>query len=339
MVVRVQHVVAALLDAQMLERAVGDHLVGVHVGRGAGAALDHVDDELRRAARRAIRSSQARTIAPARLRSITPSSAFACAAAFLTQASARTRSRHGRDGWPVIGKFSTARARVHAPVGVGGDVLGAEEVAFAAGRRVGEIAVIVWRLRPCGRRPDGRALYGPTLAAIGQCRLFGAVMHLLHSRCGETPELGQRGRSRRNSHSACAPRLGVARRSRAARGRCAPPSSSSQAAAGGARAPAACALQLLLHRAGRQEGQAVAFERHRLQALGHVGLVDRIEVQRRVRLLERSARPAGPGRRPTRSSGTARSRRRAPAGWNIGWPSASALAYGASVSWPRLSIS
>ncbi len=30
----------------MLERAVGDHLVGVHVGRGAGAALDHVDDEL-----------------------------------------------------------------------------------------------------------------------------------------------------------------------------------------------------------------------------------------------------------------------------------------------------
>ena len=45
-VVRVAVLVLALRVAQQLERAVGDHLVGVHVGRGAGAALDHVDDEL-----------------------------------------------------------------------------------------------------------------------------------------------------------------------------------------------------------------------------------------------------------------------------------------------------
>ena len=45
-IVRVQHVVAALLVAEVLERPVGDDLVGVHVGRRAGAALDHVDDEL-----------------------------------------------------------------------------------------------------------------------------------------------------------------------------------------------------------------------------------------------------------------------------------------------------
>jgi hypothetical protein len=46
MVVGVDHVVAALVQAQVLQRTVGDHLVGVHVGGGAGAALDHVHHEL-----------------------------------------------------------------------------------------------------------------------------------------------------------------------------------------------------------------------------------------------------------------------------------------------------
>ena len=32
--------------AEEFERPVGDHFVGVHVGRRAGAALHHVDDEL-----------------------------------------------------------------------------------------------------------------------------------------------------------------------------------------------------------------------------------------------------------------------------------------------------
>ena len=41
-----QVLVLALRVPEQLERAVGDHLVGVHVGRGAGAALDHVDHEL-----------------------------------------------------------------------------------------------------------------------------------------------------------------------------------------------------------------------------------------------------------------------------------------------------
>ena len=42
----VQRGVVALLAAEQFQRAVGDDLVGVHVGRGAGAALDDVDDEL-----------------------------------------------------------------------------------------------------------------------------------------------------------------------------------------------------------------------------------------------------------------------------------------------------
>ena len=45
-IVRVAVLVLALLVAHQLERAVGDHLVGVHVRRGARAALEHVEPEL-----------------------------------------------------------------------------------------------------------------------------------------------------------------------------------------------------------------------------------------------------------------------------------------------------
>ena len=98
--------------------------------------------------------------------------------------------------------------------------------------------------------------------------------------------------------------LGVARRPRAARGRCAPPSSarSRPASPAGTRR---LRLQFLAHRAGRQEGQAVAFERHRLQAFGHVGFVDRVEVAAAAALLEDLLDQARPCRRPRRSSGRA----------------------------------
>jgi hypothetical protein len=45
-VVGIDVLVFALFVAERLEREVGDHLVRVHVGRRAGAALDHVDHEL-----------------------------------------------------------------------------------------------------------------------------------------------------------------------------------------------------------------------------------------------------------------------------------------------------
>jgi len=45
-VVGMQELVLALAMPEPLEGPVGDHLVGVHVGRGAGSALDHVDDEV-----------------------------------------------------------------------------------------------------------------------------------------------------------------------------------------------------------------------------------------------------------------------------------------------------
>ena len=46
MVVGIDELVLALFVAQLLQRKIGDHLVGVHVGRSASAALDEVGDEL-----------------------------------------------------------------------------------------------------------------------------------------------------------------------------------------------------------------------------------------------------------------------------------------------------
>jgi hypothetical protein len=45
-VVGMQVFVLSLFVAHQLQSAVGDHLVGVHVGGGAGTPLDHVDGEL-----------------------------------------------------------------------------------------------------------------------------------------------------------------------------------------------------------------------------------------------------------------------------------------------------
>ena len=46
MVVGMDDGIIALLAAQDLNGPVGDHFVGIHIGRGARAALDGVDDEL-----------------------------------------------------------------------------------------------------------------------------------------------------------------------------------------------------------------------------------------------------------------------------------------------------
>ncbi len=45
-VIRMQIAVLATTVPELRQCDVGDHLVGVHVGRGAGAALNDVDDEL-----------------------------------------------------------------------------------------------------------------------------------------------------------------------------------------------------------------------------------------------------------------------------------------------------
>ena len=47
MFVGVQKLILPLVVSHEFQGAIGDHLVGVHVGRGASAALDDIDDELR----------------------------------------------------------------------------------------------------------------------------------------------------------------------------------------------------------------------------------------------------------------------------------------------------
>ena len=80
------------LVAEKFERPVGDHLVGVHVGRGAGAALDHIDDELfvQRAGADFLTGLDDGLSAVCW--SSRPSSRLASAAACLMRASARIRS-------------------------------------------------------------------------------------------------------------------------------------------------------------------------------------------------------------------------------------------------------
>ena len=46
MVVRVNQAVIAFCSPQQFDGPVRDHLIGVHVGGSAGAALDRVDDKL-----------------------------------------------------------------------------------------------------------------------------------------------------------------------------------------------------------------------------------------------------------------------------------------------------
>jgi hypothetical protein len=45
-VVRVNGSVIAFFPAHSLKRPIGDHLIGIHIGGGAGAALNDVDDKL-----------------------------------------------------------------------------------------------------------------------------------------------------------------------------------------------------------------------------------------------------------------------------------------------------
>ena len=90
-IVRIAVLIVALPVAHQLERAVGDHLVGVHVRRGAGAALEHVEPEL--IVKLAVDDFLAGAFDPREDRLVErPHSALARAAASFTIASALIRS-------------------------------------------------------------------------------------------------------------------------------------------------------------------------------------------------------------------------------------------------------
>jgi len=133
-VVRVQRLVAPLGMPEVLERAVGDHLVRVHVGRGAGAALDHVDDELlvQGAADQVVAGEHDRVGAGP-----VDHAEFGVRerGRLLDERQRADQRRHRRDRLPADREVVDRTSAVHAPVGVGGNVHVAEEVVLAAGRR------------------------------------------------------------------------------------------------------------------------------------------------------------------------------------------------------------
>ena len=108
MVVGVAIFVFALLVAQKLKGAVGDDLVGVHVGRSSRAALNAVHGELIvQLALDDLVASRANGVPD--LAGSTPNCMFAMAEAFLTRPSALISSGKLAMLTPEIGKFSTAR--------------------------------------------------------------------------------------------------------------------------------------------------------------------------------------------------------------------------------------
>ncbi len=76
----------AVAAAARARGAIGDHLVGVHVGRGARAGLEHVDDEVRVEARRSTTSSAASRMRRRARTASSPSSAFTSRRGVLDQA-------------------------------------------------------------------------------------------------------------------------------------------------------------------------------------------------------------------------------------------------------------
>jgi len=92
-----------------LQGAIGDHLVGVHVGRGARASLEDVEPEL--VVELSSLSSRQAPLIPARISlPNTPQLDVARAAASFTMANRPDHSGYRRSSTPEIWKFSRARA-------------------------------------------------------------------------------------------------------------------------------------------------------------------------------------------------------------------------------------
>ena len=148
MIVRVAVPVLALLVAHQLERPVGDHLVGVHVGRGARAALEHVELEL------IVELAVDQLLAGA----LDALEDLGAELAALVVGARRGHLHHGQ-GFDEVriepelhaGDVEVVEAarRLHAVVGVGRHRLLPKEIAFGSGRMVrhGEL---LWGARLTG---------------------------------------------------------------------------------------------------------------------------------------------------------------------------------------------
>ena len=126
--------VVALLATGRLERDVGDHLVGVHVRRGAGAALDHVDLEL--LVELAVDHPLRGPVDHLGLGGLEHADVAIRARRGLLDH--RERDHHlwiDRDRPPADRKVGCRPGRVDAPVGVGRDLQGSQGIGFESSAR------------------------------------------------------------------------------------------------------------------------------------------------------------------------------------------------------------
>jgi hypothetical protein len=153
--VGVQHVVGALGAPEDLERQVGDHLVGVHVGRGAGAALDDVDDELVVMGAVAQRGAGGDD-GVAALAVEQPELAVGQRRRLLDAGKRADQLRVGRDRRAGDREVLHRAQGVHAPVGCGGHLAVAQQVVFGPSARCLHGVLVRLRTRRLGAAP-GRA--------------------------------------------------------------------------------------------------------------------------------------------------------------------------------------
>lgn len=140
MLVGVQMPVVALVMAQDLQGPVGDHLVGVHVRRGPGAALDDIDDELvvQLPAGPDLPAGGGDRVGPLRVEQ--PEVLVGPGRGLLDGGERIDQVRVGGDRRTGDGEVLDGAQGVHAPVRLGGYLPVAEQIVFAA---VVEAAVMV----------------------------------------------------------------------------------------------------------------------------------------------------------------------------------------------------
>jgi len=128
--------------AEQFERAVGDDLIGVHVGGSAGAALNHVDDEL------VVKLAGADFAASAHdcIELVFAQQAqfvIGKSRCFLDEGQASDEMRIAADRCSRHLEILHGSCRVHPPINLGGNILLAQQVILAS--RLDHIILLWWK--------------------------------------------------------------------------------------------------------------------------------------------------------------------------------------------------
>ena len=128
-IVRVQRVVAALLQPHEFKCDVCDDFVGIHVGGGAGATLNHIDHKLVEE----FSSNQRFAGFDDRLCELTVERAefyIGAGGGFFDKAEGTNQVGHRRDHRARYREIFNRAGRMHAPIGMVGDLLFSQKIVF-----------------------------------------------------------------------------------------------------------------------------------------------------------------------------------------------------------------